>query len=88
MKRSEINQIIRDAEAFLASRQFVLPEWANWSLADWQAKLREWNAKDRSLPPSQSNPALNYVQREYGEEDFGDDFYIDLDKYGEGGDKA
>ena len=37
MKRSEINQIIRDAEKFLASRQFVLPEWANWSLADWQA---------------------------------------------------
>lgn len=36
MKRSEINQIIRDAEAFLASRQFVLPEWANWSLADWK----------------------------------------------------
>ena len=37
MKRSEINQIIRDAEAFLASRQFILPEWANWSLADWKA---------------------------------------------------
>ena len=37
MKRSEINQILRDAKAFLASRQFVLPEWANWSLADWKA---------------------------------------------------
>ena len=36
MKRSEINQIIRDAEAFLASRQFILPEWANWSLTDWK----------------------------------------------------
>lgn len=32
----------------------------------------------------QSNPALNYTQREYKEDDFGDDFFIDLDKYGEG----
>ena len=37
MKRSEINQIIRNAKAFLASRQFVLPEWAEWSVADWKA---------------------------------------------------
>ncbi|MBQ2030529.1 MAG: D-lyxose/D-mannose family sugar isomerase, partial [Bacteroidaceae bacterium] len=37
MKRSEINAILRDAKAFLASRQFYLPEWANWSLADWKA---------------------------------------------------
>ena len=37
MKRSEINQIIREAKEFLASRQFVLPEWAEWSLADWKA---------------------------------------------------
>ncbi len=34
------------------------------------------------------NPALDYAQRDYKEEDFGDDFFIDLDKYGEGGDKA
>ena len=37
MKRSEINQIIREAKAFLASRQFVLPEWSEWSLQDWKA---------------------------------------------------
>ena len=37
MKRSEINQIIREAKEFLASRQFVLPEWAEWSVADWKA---------------------------------------------------
>ena len=36
MKRSEINQIIREAKEFLASRQFALPEWAEWSLQDWQ----------------------------------------------------
>ena len=37
MKRSEINQILREAKDFLASRQFVLPEWAAWSLSDWKA---------------------------------------------------
>lgn len=37
MKRSEINQIMRNAEKFLASRQFVLPEWAAWSVDDWKA---------------------------------------------------
>ena len=31
-----------------------------------------------------TNIALNYEQREYRDEDFGDDFFIDLDKYGEG----
>ena len=31
-----------------------------------------------------TNTALNYEQREYRDEDFGDDFFIDLDKYGEG----
>ena len=37
MKRSEINQIIREAKSFLASRQFFLPEWAEWGLSDWKA---------------------------------------------------
>lgn len=36
MKRSEINQIIRHAEEFLASKQFILPEWADWSVEDWK----------------------------------------------------
>lgn len=33
-----------------------------------------------------ANPALDYAQREYRDEDFGDDFFVDLDKYGNGGD--
>jgi len=36
MKRSEINHIIRNAEKFLASKQFLLPEWADWSLEEWK----------------------------------------------------
>ena len=41
MKRSEINQILREAKDFLASRQFVLPEWAGWSLSDWKANRQK-----------------------------------------------
>lgn len=29
------------------------------------------------------NPALNYAQREYREEDYGEDWYIDLNQYAE-----
>ncbi|MDR2763459.1 MAG: D-lyxose/D-mannose family sugar isomerase [Tannerella sp.] len=36
MKRSEINQIIRKAESFMASKQFILPPWAYWSVEDWK----------------------------------------------------
>src|SRR5215510_11434853 len=35
MKRSELNEIIRDGEKFIASFGFKLPEFANWSLDDW-----------------------------------------------------
>ena len=44
--------------------------------------------QSRPAAPGQAqtpNPALNYAQRDYREEDYGDDFFIDLDKYGEGG---
>lgn len=45
------------------------------------AKAKHRTKLDRS---PQDNPALNFEQREYKDEDFGDDFFIDLDKYGEG----
>jgi D-lyxose ketol-isomerase len=35
MKRSTINQILRDAKAFMAERQFLLPPWSNWSREQW-----------------------------------------------------
>lgn len=35
MKRSEINQILKNAKAFMAEKQFILPPWANWSVDDW-----------------------------------------------------
>ena len=36
MKRSEINQIISDAKAFMGEWKFSLPPWAYWSLSDWE----------------------------------------------------
>ena len=36
MKRSEINTIMSDAKNFLASKQFFLPPWAFWSIAEWK----------------------------------------------------
>ena len=36
MKRSEINQLIRESEAFFSQRQFLLPPWAHWSLEQWR----------------------------------------------------
>lgn len=38
MKRSEINAILRDADAFLREHRFVLPPFAYWSPQDWASK--------------------------------------------------
>lgn len=38
MKRSEINAIIREADAFLKAHQFHLPPFAYWSPATWAEK--------------------------------------------------
>ena len=38
MKRSEINTIMRDADAFLKEHKFCLPPFAYWTPGDWAAK--------------------------------------------------
>jgi D-lyxose ketol-isomerase len=38
MKRSEINAIMRDADAFIREYRFMLPPFAYWTPADWAAK--------------------------------------------------
>lgn len=38
MKRSEINAIMRSADAFIRNRGFYLPPFAYWSPQDWQQK--------------------------------------------------
>ncbi|UCD29753.1 MAG: D-lyxose/D-mannose family sugar isomerase [Planctomycetota bacterium] len=36
MKRSQINENIRLAKKLMAAHHFILPQWAYWSLDDWQ----------------------------------------------------
>lgn len=38
MKRSEINRYIREAKEFMSKHQFLLPDWAHWTPADWATK--------------------------------------------------
>ena len=35
MKRSEINNYIREAEAIFKGNEFFLPPWASWSMSEW-----------------------------------------------------
>lgn len=55
-------------------------------MKDWRATVRNWASRDgeRQEKTVKTNQAQNYEQREYRDEDYGDDFFIDLDKYGEG----
>jgi D-lyxose ketol-isomerase len=38
MKRSEINAIMREADAFIRQHQFFLPPFAYWTPQDWRSK--------------------------------------------------
>lgn len=44
----------------------------------WEDETAPTERKTESKP----NPALDYAQRSYTDQDFGDDFFIDLNKYG------
>ncbi|MDC0948453.1 D-lyxose/D-mannose family sugar isomerase [Gammaproteobacteria bacterium] len=39
MKRTEINQIMRNGAEFIADHSFRLPPFSSWSFADWEAHL-------------------------------------------------
>jgi D-lyxose ketol-isomerase len=41
MKRSEINQIIRNAKIFMAEKKFLLPPWAYWNVEDWKKNKKD-----------------------------------------------
>ena len=41
MKRSEINQIIREADAFLQKQNFKLPPFAYWTPGEWRTRAEE-----------------------------------------------
>ena len=41
MKRSEINKVIKESEAFIKSLGFLLPPFASWTPQDWSGKGHE-----------------------------------------------
>jgi len=43
MKRSEINQIIKESELFMNSKCLHLPTWAYWSIDDWNRRKGSWD---------------------------------------------
>ncbi|MSR94166.1 D-lyxose/D-mannose family sugar isomerase [Clostridiaceae bacterium 68-1-5] len=43
MKRSEINQVIRDMENLIRERGFCLPPFANWEAEDWKDRGKEFD---------------------------------------------
>ena len=73
MKRSEINSLIRDAEAFIGQHGFHLPPFAFWSPADWASKgaeVREivdnqlgWDITDFGLGTYQQKGLLMFTVR-------------------------
>ena len=62
----------------------LLRIWAERGATTVEAARAEHEALRASAA---ANPALDYAQREYRDEDFGDDFFVDLSKYGEEGRK-
>lgn len=51
MKRSEINQYIREAKAFMTKYHFMLPPWHGWTGPRTTGK-----AKDRNVMTSGKEP--------------------------------
>lgn len=62
MKRSEINQILANAKAFMSEKQFILPPWANWTVEDWK--------KNRENTSEIINNMLGWDITDFGSGDF------------------
>lgn len=76
-----------NAEAFV--NHYAAKGWRSGGspIVDWRAMVRVWRARDGQFTQPRAapvNPALEYAQREYKAEDFGEDFFVDLSQYGEG----
>jgi len=62
MKRSEINQIIENAKAFMEEHKFFLPSWAYWSVSDWK--------KNKESAAEVINNMLGWDITDFGSGDF------------------
>ena len=78
------NRLEVNADAFWNYYQANGWRSGRYPLRDWRAKLREWAARDETAReaaqarPAPVNPALNYAQRVYAEDEY---FFPDLDAY-------
>ena len=71
----------------------MLERWQQAGATTVEAARQEreaWKAGHAASaePGRAANPALDYQQRDYKDEDFGDDFYVDLSSYAKGEGKA
>ena len=64
MKRSELNEIIREGEKFIASFGFKLPEFADWSPDDWH--------RNKSRAGAVLKARLGWDITDYGRGEFDD----------------
>ncbi len=62
MKRSEINNYIREARAFFAKHNFLLPAWVEWTPTEWATKGAECDEIRRN--------ALGWDITDFGKGDF------------------
>jgi len=62
MKRSEINQILKNAKTFLEERKFFLPPWAYWGVSDWK--------KNKDSAAEVINNMLGWDITDFGSGDF------------------
>ena len=64
----------------------LLAEWRKAGIATLEAAQAAHAENGARVSGSAGNPALDYAQREYADEDFGEDFFFDAVKeYGNGG---
>ena len=73
----------RGAGGSMAYMDRLLTRWAEAGATTVDAAKAEREAFKSEKAPAEkpANPALGYAQREYKEEDFGDDFYFDYDTF-------
>lgn len=75
----------KNAGAAVPYMDKLLKAWAEAGVTTVEAARAQhetWHASAASSGDRPANPALDYAQREYKDEDFGEDFFVDLSKYG------
>lgn len=96
--RGKYDEAVIDYAAQCARGMQVPMKYMDKLLSSWssegvttpeEARARHEAGRPGPASPARGagNPALDYEQREYRDEDFGEEFFVDLDRYAEGGDE-